>query len=196
MEEVRDQASCNREIHSSTCAGGILARDIAGSNWVQSRECVTLPTAVSSLFDRYVDPNGSENRDEITSCHLITLYHLDTEDSQNRCHLYHQRSQSDWNLDENNQTKSLKFITSEVSQMFSAIPPSQYKPNSFFEEKNYIDWSQFFADQFTLTFIAKNWVYTSCAFTVVGNGANLSAIRMTPLLSYWIEDIFVREKCK
>ena len=155
MEEVRDQASCNREIHSSTCAGGILTCDIAGSNWVQSRKCVTLPTAVSSLFDRYVDPNGSENRYEITSCHLIILYHLDTEDSQNRCHLCHQRSQSDWNLDENNQTKSLKFITSEVSQMFSAMPPSQYKWNSFFEEKNYIDWSQFFEDQFTLNFIAK-----------------------------------------
>ena len=135
VEVVRDQASCNREIHSRTCAGGILSCDIAGSNWVQSRECVTLPTAVSSLFDRYVDPNGSENRDEITSCHLITSYHLGTEDSQNRCHLCHQRSQSDWNLEENNQTKSLKFITSEVSQMFSAMPPSQYKWNSFFEEK-------------------------------------------------------------
>ena len=86
----------------------LIACDIAGFHCVKSRECVTLPTAVSSLFDRYVDPNGSENRDEITSCHLITLYHLDTEDSQNRCHLCHQRSQIDWNLEESYQTKPPK----------------------------------------------------------------------------------------
>ena len=160
VEEVRDQASCNREIHSSTCPGGILSCDIAGSNWVQSRECVTLPTAVSSLFDRYVDPNGSENRDEITSCHLITSYHLDTEDSQNRCHLCHQRSQSDWNLDENNQTKSPKFITSTVH--FSVTKVLSYAPLSiqvklvFWRKKTTLTGLNFLEINMTLTFIAKN----------------------------------------
>ena len=104
---------------------------------------------MSSLFDRYVDPNGSEKKDEITSFHLITLYHLDTEDSQNRCHLCHQRSQSDWNLDKNNQTKSPEFIISKVSQKFSAMPPLNTIETHLLKKK--LHWlASFFGDQYDI----------------------------------------------